>query len=72
MAVLRICFLAAAASLIVLNVFCDAVYEWGTHVVRRWGWTGVARLRDRMKPWALPFSRVLLVLRVLLPSAAHK
>jgi hypothetical protein len=54
--------LVASVVLVVIAVFAGAIYEWGTGLARRWGWSRIVRIRDRMKYWALPFSRMLLLL----------
>ncbi len=59
---LKIIFLASAAALIVMAIFCNVIYDWGTACVRSWGWDRTVRMRERMKYWALPFSRILLIL----------
>ena len=59
---LKIIFLLLAFALIIMAIFCNAIYDWGTDCVRSWGWNSVVRIRVRMKHWALPFSQILLVL----------
>ena len=60
--VLKIIFLASAAGLIVIALFCNRIYDWGTDCARRWGWNRIVRIRERMKHWALPFSQILLII----------
>jgi len=62
MTLLRVCLLASGAVLIVIAIFCNAIYDWGTDFARRWGWTRIVRIRERNKHWALPFSQILLIL----------
>lgn len=54
--------LLSAAALLVMAVFCNAIYDWGTACVRRWGWDRIVAIRDGQKYWALPFSKALLIL----------
>ena len=61
MTLLRVCLLASAAVLIVIAIFCNAIYDWGTDCAQRWGWTRIVRIRERMKHWALPFSQALMI-----------
>jgi hypothetical protein len=55
-------FLVLAIICIAIAIFSNALYNWGTVCTRRWGWTRIARIRERMKHWALPFSRALMIL----------
>jgi len=59
---LKIIFFASAGLLIVLAIFSHAIYDWGTYCARRWDWNRIVSIRERMKHWALPFSRILLIL----------
>ncbi len=59
---LKIIFLASAAALIVIAIFSNAIYDWGTACAESWGWDRIVRFRERMKHWALPFSQILLIL----------
>lgn len=58
---LRIIFLTSGVALIVMVIFCNAIYDWGTVCVRSWGWNRIVRMRERNKHWALPFSQILLI-----------
>jgi hypothetical protein len=58
----KIILLANAGLFLVIAVFANAIYDWGTDCARNWGWDGIVDLRERMKYWALPFSQVLLIL----------
>ena len=60
--VLKIILLASAGALIVINIFCKALYDWGTDLARRWGWKRIVKIREGQKYWALPFSQMLLIL----------
>ena len=62
MDLVRVYFLALAIILVAIAIFCNAIYDWGTNCARRWGWTSIVRIRERMKYWALPFSRALMIL----------
>ncbi len=59
---LKIIFLSSAAALVVMAIFCNAIYDWGTACARSWGWDRIVRTRERMKHWALPFSQILLII----------
>jgi len=59
---LKIIFLISAAILIVIARFCNAIYDWGTACAHKWHWRRIVQIRERMKYWALPFSKALLVL----------
>ena len=59
---MKIIFLASAAALIVIVIFCNAIYDWGTACARSWGWNRIVRIRERNKHWAMPFSQILLIL----------
>jgi len=59
--VLKIIFLASAVALIVMAIFCNAIYDWGTACARSWGWNRIVRIRERTKHWALPLSQILLI-----------
>jgi hypothetical protein len=54
--------LAVCVVLVVITAYADVIYEWGTGLASRWGWIRIVRIRNRTKPWALPFSRILLIL----------
>jgi len=58
---LRIIFLTSAAVLIIIDIFCNVIYDWGTTCARNWGWNRIVRIRERNKHWALPFSQILLI-----------
>ena len=58
----RFYFLALAVICIAIAIYCNAIYDWGTVCARRWGWTRIVSIRERMKYWALPFSRALMIL----------
>jgi hypothetical protein len=58
---IKIIFLASAAALIVMAIFCSPIYDWGTACARSWGWNRMVGIRERMKYWALPFSQILLI-----------
>jgi hypothetical protein len=58
----RVYFLALAIICIAIAIFSNALYDWGTVCARRWGWTRIVGIRERMKYWALPFSRALMIL----------
>jgi hypothetical protein len=60
--ILKIIFLAVAFILVIMAVFCNAIYDWGTDCARRWGSDRIVEIRTRNKHWALPFSQILLVL----------
>ena len=61
MMLLRVIFLVSAIALIVIAIFCNAIYDWGTACARRWGWDRIVKIRENMKYWALPFSQILLI-----------
>lgn len=58
---LKIVLLASAPALIVMAIFCNAIYDWGTACALSWGWNHIVRTQERMKHWALPFSQYLLI-----------
>ena len=59
---LRVCLIVSAVALIVMTIYCNAIYDWGTDCAHRWGWTRIVKFREKMKHWALPFSQLLLIL----------
>ena len=59
---IKVYFLALAIILIAIAIYSNALYDWGTACARRWGWTRIVDIRERMKYWALPFSRALMIL----------
>jgi len=58
---LKIIFLSSAVALIVIAIFCNVIYDWGTACARSWGWDRIVKIRERNKHWALPFSKILLI-----------
>jgi hypothetical protein len=55
-------FVASFVTLVLMAIFCNAIYDWGTACARSWGWDRIVRIREGNRYWALPFSRILLIL----------
>jgi len=60
--IIKIIFLASAFVLLIIAVYSRKIYDWGSTSARRWGWNKIVMIRESNKHWALPFSKVLLVI----------
>ena len=58
----RLFFVAVAALWIVVVLFAQPLYDWGTNVLRRLGRDRLADFRDRLKPKVLPLVCVALLI----------
>lgn len=55
-------FVAVAALWIIVLLFAEPLYDWGTNLLKKLGCDRLADLRDRLKPKVLPPARVALLI----------